>query len=86
MSDIFPCGCVFFFLLTGGKHPFGDMNDHGQIHLNILKGEPTNLKGNAGITLIMLLFFPGLVMNEMMMRCNYLIRIEVRSFCGSYFT
>ncbi|XP_046634536.1 uncharacterized protein LOC124313770 [Daphnia pulicaria] len=44
MSDIFPCGCVFFFLLTGGKHPFGDMNDHVQIHLNIRMGEPTNIK------------------------------------------
>eukprot|EP00842_Homolaphlyctis_polyrhiza_P005736 jgi/Hompol1/6163/HPOL_004850-RA len=22
--DIFSCGCVFFYLLTGGKHPFGD--------------------------------------------------------------
>jgi serine/threonine protein kinase len=55
MSDIFPCGCVFFFLLTGGKHPFGDLNDHGHIHLNILKGEPTNLKGN-GNTLFMLYF------------------------------
>ncbi len=57
MSDIFPCGCVFFFLLTGGKHPFGDLNDHDQIRLNIRKGEPINIKGN-GITLF-ILYFPG---------------------------
>ena len=23
-SDVFSCGLVFFFVLTGGKHPFGD--------------------------------------------------------------
>jgi hypothetical protein len=63
MSDIFPCGCVFFFLLTGGKHPFGDLNDHDQIRLNFRKGEPINIKGN-GITLFILYFviFPAILM------------------------
>ncbi len=24
MADIFPLGCVFSYMITGGKHPFGD--------------------------------------------------------------
>lgn len=37
--DIFSMGCVYFYLLTGGKHPFGE-NFHRQA--NILSGK-TNL-------------------------------------------
>ncbi len=48
MSDIFPCGCVFFVFLTrekGGIHPFGDTEDHIKIQNNIRKGNLTNFHG-----------------------------------------
>eukprot|EP00092_Neocalanus_flemingeri_P031372 GFUD01034075.1.p1 GENE.GFUD01034075.1~~GFUD01034075.1.p1 ORF type:complete len:1174 (-),score=191.56 GFUD01034075.1:154-3675(-) len=54
MVDIFSMGCVYFYLLTNGKHPFGE-NFHRQA--NILSGK-SNLevldreKQNLDVTLI----------------------------------
>eukprot|EP00090_Calanus_glacialis_P028589 TRINITY_DN458_c0_g1_i1.p1 TRINITY_DN458_c0_g1~~TRINITY_DN458_c0_g1_i1.p1 ORF type:complete len:1157 (-),score=196.13 TRINITY_DN458_c0_g1_i1:177-3647(-) len=54
MVDIFSMGCVYFYLLTNGKHPFGE-NFHRQA--NILSGK-ANLelldreKQNSDVTLI----------------------------------
>ena len=35
-GDIFALGCVFFFLLHGGRHPFGSSNS---IEYNVVRGE-----------------------------------------------
>ena len=45
-SDVFSCGCVYFVFLTrenGRIHPFGDIIDHLQIHVNIREGKPINI-------------------------------------------
>jgi serine/threonine protein kinase len=39
-SDTFAAGCVFFFFLTRGKHPFGKSS---QIMMNILNNNPIEL-------------------------------------------
>jgi serine/threonine protein kinase len=39
-SDTFAAGCVFFYFLTGGKHPFGKSY---QIMMNILNNNPIEL-------------------------------------------
>lgn len=39
-SDIFTAGCVFFYSLSGGLHPFGEK---WSIEKNILKGKPVHL-------------------------------------------
>jgi serine/threonine protein kinase len=39
-SDTFAAGCVFFFFLTRGKHPFGNFY---QIMMNILNNKPIEL-------------------------------------------
>jgi serine/threonine protein kinase len=39
-SDTFAAGCVFFYFLTRGKHPFGKSY---QIMMNILDNNPTEL-------------------------------------------
>lgn len=39
-SDIFPVGCLFFFYLTGGIHPFGSVTDR---FTNIQQGKHVNL-------------------------------------------
>lgn len=39
-SDVFVAGCLFFFYLTGGRHPFGRGVD---IRRNIYKGKCVNL-------------------------------------------
>lgn len=36
LSDIFSCGCVFFYFLTGGIHPFGFMNSFS----NVIEANP----------------------------------------------
>jgi serine/threonine protein kinase len=41
-GDIFSTGCVFFFFLTRGIHPFGNENDVHIIETNILKGAIVN--------------------------------------------
>jgi serine/threonine protein kinase len=40
-SDTFAAGCVFFYFLTRGKHPFG--NSYQIIMMNILSNKPTEL-------------------------------------------
>jgi serine/threonine protein kinase len=40
--DVFSLGCVFFFFLFSGAHPFG--NNSLERKLNIIKGTPTNFK------------------------------------------
>ncbi|XP_046638658.1 mitogen-activated protein kinase HOG1-like [Daphnia pulicaria] len=39
-SDTFAAGCVFFYFLTGGKHPFGN---NVTVPANILQNKPGNL-------------------------------------------
>jgi hypothetical protein len=50
MSDVFPCGCVFFVYysrnMNGGIHPFGDKKDPNQIQLNIIQYNPVNINSN----------------------------------------
>lgn len=41
-SDIFSAGCVFFFFLTRGVHPFGE---NAKIITNILNNQPVNING-----------------------------------------
>jgi serine/threonine protein kinase len=47
MSDVFPCGCVFFVYhsrnMNGGIHPFGDKKDPNNIQLNIVQYNPVNI-------------------------------------------
>jgi serine/threonine protein kinase len=38
-SDTFAAGCVFFYFLTGGKHPFGNSVT---VPGNVLKNKPVN--------------------------------------------
>ena len=33
MVDVFTMGCVMYFVLTGGKHPFGDDPDEWNINI-----------------------------------------------------
>lgn len=42
-SDIFSAGCLFFYVVTRGTHPFGDLNE---APMNIIKMEASNLEGN----------------------------------------
>ena len=41
-GDIFSTGCVFFFFLTRGVHPFGNKDDEATIHKNIENGNIVN--------------------------------------------
>lgn len=46
MSDVFPCGCLFFVFVTrkdGGIHPFGDTNDPITIQVNIRNDKQVNI-------------------------------------------
>jgi serine/threonine protein kinase len=43
-SDIFSTGCVFFYFLTRGVHPFGK-NNNDDINTNILGDNPVNSNG-----------------------------------------
>ncbi|XP_038842117.1 serine/threonine-protein kinase/endoribonuclease IRE1-like [Salvelinus namaycush] len=45
--DIFSAGCVFYYVLTGGEHPFGDMEDGLDVAINIRQGQ-FNLVGLQG--------------------------------------
>ena len=43
--DIWSAGCVFFYYLTKGKHPFGELNSLlTDIPSNARKGNPINMK------------------------------------------
>ena len=43
--DIWSAGCVFFYYLTEGKHPFGELNSFlTDIPSNARKGNPINMK------------------------------------------
>jgi len=43
-ADIFSLGCLFFWVLTGGSHPFDDREGWAQIReLNIKKNNPQNM-------------------------------------------
>jgi len=44
-QDIFSAGCLCFYFLTRGVHPFGD--DSASILENIKKRNPVNLKSNT---------------------------------------
>jgi serine/threonine protein kinase len=44
-QDIFAAGCLCFYFLTRGVHPFG--NDSSSILENIKKKNPVNLKSNS---------------------------------------
>lgn len=52
-SDVFSAGCVFFFYLTGGLHPFGYGPD---IVANILQWDRRNAMGVQGLN-----FFVGFI-------------------------
>ena len=41
-SDVFSAGCLFFYVVTRGTHPFGEPNE---APMNIIKKEPSNLDG-----------------------------------------
>ena len=47
-SDVFSLGCVFFYYVTGKKHPFG--KNPGEINKNIPKNNPVNLKSELNTT------------------------------------
>jgi len=50
--DIWSAGCVFFYYITEGKHPFGDLNvSTSQIPLNVMEGNPVNIKERKNIYL-----------------------------------
>ena len=42
-SDIWSTGCVFFYYLTEGKHPFGDVKHFTKLHTNVTRGNPVNM-------------------------------------------
>lgn len=41
--DIWSAGCVFYYYLTQGKHPFGDWNNRDKITWNVKEGNPVNI-------------------------------------------
>ncbi len=43
-SDIFAVGCVFFYFVTRGIHPFGERDDESSIENNICSDNPVNLQ------------------------------------------
>lgn len=45
-SDIFSAGLIFFYLISGGKHPFGSLSN---MTANIIDGEVVNMKGKCKI-------------------------------------
>lgn len=46
-SDVFSAGCVFFYYVTRGVHPFGKSDS--KIYTNIVKGNPTGLESMNSI-------------------------------------
>jgi len=43
-SDIWSAGCVFFYYLTSGKHPFGDLEESKSIENNAHLDNPINMR------------------------------------------
>lgn len=41
-SDVFSAGCLFFYVVTRGIHPFGDLNE---APMNVIKKEASNIEG-----------------------------------------
>lgn len=51
--DIWSAGCVFFYYLTEGKHPFGELNSFfTEIPSNARKGNRINMKGITSYIII----------------------------------
>lgn len=46
LSDVHSSGCVFLYFLLDGVHPFGS-NQQDDLLLNVIRGNPVNLKGNC---------------------------------------
>jgi serine/threonine-protein kinase/endoribonuclease IRE1 len=42
-DDIFAAGCLIFYFLTKGLHPFGDVDDFKSIEENVKNKNPINL-------------------------------------------
>jgi serine/threonine protein kinase len=51
-SDIFSTGCVFFYFLTRGTHPFGTVNL--DVNLNISKDNPINIRCKSATKIILI--------------------------------
>lgn len=51
-SDIWSTGCVFFYYVTGGKHPFGDLEVPKTIqdNMDLIKYDPINILGGLKLT------------------------------------
>lgn len=52
-SDIFSTGCVFFYFLTRGTHPFGRV--HLDVNANISEDKPINTNGNKNYSSFLLI-------------------------------
>ncbi len=52
-SDIWAAGCLFFYYLTNGKHPFGEakVSNMEMTVKNIKDGNPTKINGNILLSL-----------------------------------
>ena len=48
-GEIFSAGCVFFYFLSNGVHPFGSLErgSESQIVRNVQEGTPVNMKGTC---------------------------------------
>ncbi|PIA46676.1 hypothetical protein AQUCO_01500308v1 [Aquilegia coerulea] len=57
--DLFSLGCVFFFCITGGKHPFGDR--HFEREANIIKHADQNHVDHNHVDLFMVEHIPEAV-------------------------
>ena len=71
-GDIFASGCVFFYLLTKGLHPFGTLY---KVTPNILDGKPTHFDG--GIFIIIRFLNIGKIKMYFVL-CKY--RATIRAF------
>lgn len=69
MSDIFSCGCVFFYFLTGGIHPFGWVNSF----YNVIESNPIHFHSKIAHSKFYWTHF-----------ISSFIRFTGRSFCHGY--
>ncbi len=65
-SDIFGLGCLFFYYLTGGLHPYGNPED---ILINILTSNPANFGGNFDLLIMNLCLH--VVINVVKLSCLF---------------